>query len=50
MWDKASEFLDNKVDVLVNNAGVSPKLGYDICMKVVIKNNVCRVFTKKNFT
>jgi len=34
MWDKASEFLDNKVDVLVNNAGVSPKLGYDICMKI----------------
>ena len=35
MWDKASEFLDNKIDVLVNNAGVSPKLGYDICMKVM---------------
>lgn len=34
MWDKASEFLDNKIDVLVNNAGVSPKLGYDICMKI----------------
>ena len=34
MWDKAAEFLDNKIDVLVNNAGVSPKLGYDICMKV----------------
>ena len=37
MWDKAAEFLNNKIDVLVNNAGVSPKLGYDICMKV---NNV----------
>ena len=35
MWDKAAEFLDNKIDVLVNNAGVSPKLGYDICMKVM---------------
>ena len=34
MWDKAAEFLNNKIDVLVNNAGVSPKLGYDICMKV----------------
>ena len=34
MWDKAAEFLDNKIDALVNNAGVSPKLGYDICMKV----------------
>ena len=34
MWDKAEPFLDGKVDVLVNNAGVSPKLGYDICMKV----------------
>ncbi len=34
MWDKAAEFLDDKIDVLVNNAGVSPKLGYDICMKV----------------
>ena len=41
MWDKAAEFLNNKIDVLVNNAGVSPKLGYDICMKV---NNV--VFSK----
>ena len=36
MWDKAEPFLDGKVDVLVNNAGVSPKLGYDICMKVTI--------------
>ena len=35
MWDKAAEFLDDKIDVLVNNAGVSPKLGYDICMKVL---------------
>ena len=35
MWDKAAEFLDDKIDVLVNNAGVSPKLGYDICMKVM---------------
>lgn len=34
MWDKAAEFFDDKIDVLVNNAGVSPKLGYDICMKV----------------
>lgn len=34
MWDKAAEFLENKIDVLVNNAGVSPKLGYDICMKI----------------
>ena len=34
MWAKAEPFLDGKVDVLVNNAGVSPKLGYDICMKV----------------
>ena len=36
MWDQAAEFLDNKIDVLVNNAGVSPKLGYDICMKVML--------------
>ena len=36
MWDKAEPFLDGKVDVLVNNAGVSPKLGYDICMKVTM--------------
>ena len=34
MWDQAEKFLGNRIDVLVNNAGVSPKLGFDICMKV----------------
>ena len=33
MWSQAEKFL-TKIDVLVNNAGVSPKLGFDICMKV----------------
>jgi len=33
MWQQAETFL-NKIDVLVNNAGVSPKLGFDICMKI----------------
>ena len=43
MWDKAEPFLDGKVDVLVNNAGVSPKLGYDICMKVSTGNHRNRI-------
>jgi len=30
----AETFFYNKIDVLVNNAGVSPKLGFDICMKI----------------
>jgi len=33
MWQQAENFLNN-IDVLVNNAGVSPKLGFDICMKI----------------
>ena len=43
MWDKAEPFLDGKVDVLVNNAGVSPKLGYDICMKVLTGHHRNRI-------
>ena len=54
MWDKAEPFLDGKVDVLVNNAGVSPKLGYDICMKVLtpvtieIGSKHCRLLPQIN--
>jgi len=33
-WKVAEEFFNNKIDVLVNNAGVSPKLGFEICMKI----------------
>ena len=40
MWEEANNFLNDKIDVLVNNAGVSPKLGFDICMKVSI---LCKV-------
>ena len=34
VWSAAERFFKDKVDVLVNNAGVSPMLGFDICMKV----------------
>lgn len=34
LWDRAAEFFGGKVDVLVNNAGVSPVLPFEIVMKV----------------
>ena len=36
VWSAAETFFKEKIDVLVNNAGVSPMLGFDICMKVEI--------------
>ena len=36
VWAAAEKFFQQKVDVLVNNAGVSPMLGFDLCMKVEI--------------
>ena len=34
LWVTAVEFFDKKIDVLVNNAGVNPLVGFDLCMKV----------------
>ena len=34
LWATAEKFFEKKIDVLVNNAGVSPLLGFDLCMKV----------------
>ena len=34
VWNAAATFFNSKIDVLVNNAGVSPNLGFDVCMKV----------------
>ena len=36
VWVAAETFFQQKIDVLVNNAGVSPMLGFDLCMKVEI--------------
>jgi len=34
VWNAAATFFNSKIDVLVNNAGVSPNLGFDVCMKI----------------
>ena len=34
VWSAAEKFFKKPLDVLVNNAGVSPMLGFDLCMKV----------------
>ena len=34
LWSIAEKFFENKINVLVNNAGVSPLVGFDVCMKV----------------
>ena len=34
VWAAAEKFFQKNIDVLVNNAGVSPALGFDLCMKV----------------
>ena len=34
VWAAAEKFFQKEIEVLVNNAGVSPMLGFDLCMKV----------------
>ena len=34
LWTAAEKFFEGKISVLVNNAGVSPVLGFDLCMEV----------------
>ena len=34
LWTAAEQFLGDKIDVLVNNAGVSPSVGFEKCIKV----------------
>ena len=37
LWSSSMEFLGQRIDVLVNNAGVSPSLGFERCIKEQIK-------------
>jgi len=48
LWKVGVEFLEN-VDVLVNNAGVSPSVGWDKCMQVNLDGVLhgCRLFNEK---
>ena len=34
LWTAAEKFFAGKISVLVNNAGVSPVVGFELCMKV----------------
>ena len=36
VWDSAEEFFSGPVDVLVNNAGVAPTVGFDKCLLVIL--------------
>ena len=33
LWEKSAEFFQSPIDVLCNNAGVSPSLGFERCKK-----------------
>ena len=33
LWEISVEFFKSPIDVLVNNAGVSPSVGFERCMK-----------------
>jgi len=49
LWSIAEEFFQNQIDVLVNNAGVSPVLGFDLCMKINLEGVLhgCNLFEEK---
>ena len=36
MWEHTEKAFGEKVEVLVNNAGVNPKVGWKICLDVMI--------------
>ena len=37
LWEKSVEFFGSQINVLVNNAGVSPSLGFERCMQETLK-------------
>jgi len=49
VWKEAESFFKSKIDTLVNNAGVSPVLGFDICMKINLDGVLhgCSLFEEK---
>eukprot|EP00092_Neocalanus_flemingeri_P007517 GFUD01008114.1.p1 GENE.GFUD01008114.1~~GFUD01008114.1.p1 ORF type:complete len:297 (-),score=69.31 GFUD01008114.1:121-1011(-) len=49
LWTISEEFLQNQIDVLVNNAGVSPLIGFDLCMKINLEGVLhgCNIFEEK---
>jgi len=49
VWAAAEKFFQKNIDVLVNNAGVSPALGFDLCMKINLDGVVhgCSLFEEK---
>merc|ERR1719430_1867238 len=49
LWKVAEQFFQNQIDVLVNNAGVSPRVGFDLCMKVNLDGVLhgCNMFQDK---
>ena len=38
LWEISVEFFKSKIDVLVNNAGVSPSLGFERCKKEILSS------------
>lgn len=49
LWTAAEKFFDKKISVLVNNAGVSPLVGFDKCMQINLDGvlNGCNIFEEK---
>ena len=39
LWEKSVEFFQSPIDVLCNNAGVSPSLGFERCKKEINLRN-----------
>jgi len=49
LWTISEKFFDNNISVLVNNAGISPLPGFDLCMKVNLEGVLhgCNIFEEK---
>jgi len=49
LWTAAEKFFEGKISVLVNNAGVSPVLGFDLCMEINLAGVLlgCNIFEEK---
>jgi len=49
VWAAAEKFFQKEIEVLVNNAGVSPMLGFDLCMKINLDGVLhgCSLFEEK---
>jgi len=49
LWTAAEKFFAGKISVLVNNAGVSPVVGFELCMKINLDGVLlgCNLFEEK---